>query len=238
VDSYVPPDQPLYNPDVNPNSFDPKKASDLLTAAGWLDSDNDPATPRVSSGVAGIPDGAQFEFTYLVSDDAQEQKTAQLVVASLAQCGLKADIATKTWEELLASGPDGPVFGRNFDLAQFAWTTSLEPACDLYLSDEIPGPYPEFPKGWGGANGSGYKNPEFDSACLTALTSLTGTDDYKKAVQQAQAIFSEDLPALPLYSRDQLIASRPDLCGLSLDNPVTNVFWNLESLDYGGTCSK
>jgi peptide/nickel transport system substrate-binding protein len=238
IDSDVPPDHPLYNPDIVQYRFDPQKAADLLAAAGWLDEDNNPATPRISSGVAGIPDGTPFEFTYLASNDTQEQKTAQLVAASLAQCGLKADISTKTWDELLAAGPDGPIFGRNFDMAQFAWTTSLTPACDLYLSNEVPGPYPEFPKGWGGANGGGYSNAQFDAACTMALTSLSGTDTHKKAVQEAQAIFSEDLPALPLYSREQFIASRPDLCGLSLDSPVSNGFWNLESLDYGTTCLK
>ena len=238
LNTYVMPDQPLYNPDVVSYNFDPKKASDLLAAAGWLGNNSDPAATRVSSGVSGIPDGTHFEFTYLVSDDPQEQKTAQMVKESLAACGLQADIEAKSWNELLASGPDGPIFGRNFDMAQFGWTTSLEPACNLYLSDEIPGPYPEFSKGWGGANASGYNNPEFDAACKTALTSLAGTQNYIKASQQAQAIFSTDLPALPLFSNNQLIASRPDLCGLSLADPVSNVFWNLESLDYGNTCSK
>jgi peptide/nickel transport system substrate-binding protein len=238
LDSYVLPDQPDYNPGIKRYESDPKKAAELLAASGWLDSDNDPATPRLSSGVAGIADGTPFEFAYLVSTDPEEQKTAGLVKESLAQCGLKANIETQAWDKLLASGPDGPVFGRSFDLAQFGWTTGLEPACNLYLSEEIPGPYPDFPKGWGGANASGYNNPEFDLACKTALTSLSGSANYKKAHQQAQAIFSEDLPAIPLYSHDQLIVSRPDLCGLKKDGALTNVFWNLESLDYGENCPK
>jgi peptide/nickel transport system substrate-binding protein len=238
LNSYVLPDHPLYNPDVASYNYDPQKASELLAAAGWPGSGTDPTAIRVSSGVTGIPDGTQFEFTYLASDDPQEQKTAQMVKESLATCGLQADIVSKSWNELLASGPDGPVFGRNFDIAQFGWTTSLEPACNLFLSTEISGPYPDFSKGWGGANASGYNNPEFDAACKTALTSLAGTQNYIKASQQAQAIFSADLPALPLFSNDQLIASRPDLCGLSVQDPVSNVFWNLESLDYGPTCPK
>jgi peptide/nickel transport system substrate-binding protein len=238
LDSYVPADQPVFNPEIKRYAFDPQKAAELLAAAGWVDSDNDPATPRVSAGVAGIADGAPFEFTYLVSTDAEQQKTAELVKESLAQCGLKANIEIQAWDKLLASGPDGPVFGRNFDLAQFGWTTSLEPACNLYLSEEIPGPYPDFPKGWGGANASGYNNPEFDLACKTALTSLSGSENYKKAHQQAQAIFSEDLPAIPLFSQNRLIASRPDLCGLKIDGSFSGVFWNLESLDYGASCPK
>jgi peptide/nickel transport system substrate-binding protein len=238
LDSYVLPDHPLYNPEVDRYNFDPTKADALLTAAGWLDSDNDPGTPRVSASVAGLPNGTSFEFTYLVPNDPQEQATAGLVKESLARCGLQANIETKPWEELLASGPEGPVFGRNFDLAQFGWTTSLGPPCNLYLSTEIPGPYPEYPKGWGGANASGYQNPGFDKACLAALTSLAGTQENQAAQKEAQVIFSEDLPAIPLYPHSQLIASRPDLCGLSVDSPVSSAFWNLESLDYGKTCIK
>lgn len=238
LDSYAMPDQPQYNSGVSKYQFDVKKASDLLTSAGWQDSDNDPTTPRVSSGVAGIPDGTSFEFNYLVSDDPVEQKTAQFIKDSLAGCGLKADIKSYPWSELLASGPDGPIFGRNFDLAQFAWTTSLTPACNLFLTNEIPGPYPDFPKGWGGGNASGYSNPEFDAACTSSLTFPAGTPTSLKADQQAQLISSEDLPVLPLFSRYQLIASRPDLCGLSVDSPVSSVFWNLESLNYGKDCPK
>jgi peptide/nickel transport system substrate-binding protein len=238
LNTYVLPDHPLYNPDAVRYNYDPQKASDLLTAAGWISSGSDPAAVRVSAGVSGIPDGTHFEFNYLVSNDPQEQKTAQMVKESLSACGLQADITTKPWNELLASGPDGPVFGRNFDMAQFGWSSSLEPACNLYLSEEIPGPYPDFSKGWGGANASGYNNPEFDAACKSALTSLDGTPNYIKASQQAQAVFSEDLPALPLFSNSQLIASRPDLCNLSVEDPISSVFWNLESLDYGKNCTK
>jgi peptide/nickel transport system substrate-binding protein len=238
LDSYVLPDQPLYNSKIQRYDFDPQKASAMLEAAGWLVDGNDPAAARISSGITGIPDGTRFEFTYLVSADPQEQKIAQSIKESLAGCGLQADIETKSLDELLASGPDGPVFGRNFDMAQFAWTTSFDPACNLFLSSEIPGPYPDYPKGWGGANASGYNSPEFDAACKTALTSLAGTQTYNAASLQAQAIFAEDLPVIPLFSHSQLIASRPDLCGLKPDNPVTGLFWNLESLDYGETCSK
>ena len=98
----------------------------------------------------------------------------------------------------LAPGPDGPIFGRSFDLAQFAWTTSFEPPCNLYLTSEIPGPYPDFPKGWGGVNASGYSNPEFDQACDNALFSLSDSAQHRPEHFKAQQIFSEDLPGLPL----------------------------------------
>jgi peptide/nickel transport system substrate-binding protein len=136
-------------------------------------------------------------------------------------------------EALFAPGPDGLVFGRRFDMAQFAWPASLQPACSLYIASEIPGPYPQYPKGWGGANETGYSNPEFDQACQQAWLSLPDFPEYADAHRQAQAIFAEDLPVLPLYVHLTWAAMRPDLCGVDLQAPVESALWNLEVWDYG-----
>ena len=53
ADLYVPPDHPLYNPEALQYDFDPQAASELLTSMGWLDTDNDPSTPRIAQGVPG-----------------------------------------------------------------------------------------------------------------------------------------------------------------------------------------
>jgi len=140
------------------------------------------------------------------------------------------------WEALLGPGPDAPLFGRQFDLAQFAWITALEPACLLYQSDEIPGPYPDSPKGWGGANLSGYSNPMFDEVCRQARNSLPGSLVYAAALQQLQSIFAEDLPVLPLYPRIRLVAMRPDMCGVVVDPVSNSALSHLEAFDYGTHC--
>ena len=155
---------------------------------------------------------------------------------SLSNCGIQLEIQTGSWDTLFAPGPDGPVFGRRFDLAQFAWISSLEPPCFLYTSSEIPGPYPEFPKGWGGANASGYANPEFDQACALARQTLPEMPEYQQANEQAQILFSQDLPALPLYWRQKMVAMRPDFCGARLDPSADSALWNVESFDYGEDC--
>ena len=237
LDTYVPPEHPMYNPDTAHYSFDPQAASDLLQSAGWIDADNDPATPRVAQGVAGVPNGTPFTFTFLTTGDQEKQQAAEILRSSLAQCGISVNVKTQAWNELLAPGPDGPVFGRHFQMAQFAWITSLEPPCFLYTTQEIPGPYPEFTKGWGGANVSGYSNPDFDKACAQARFSLPDTPEHQQAEMQAQAIFAEDLPAIPLYLRVKLIAMRPDFCGVSADPSAESVLWNLESFNYGEDCT-
>jgi len=233
IDSYVPSSNPLDNPDVQHYTFDLQNASDLLASVGWQDSDNDPATPRVAQGVAGIPDGTSFEVEYLVSSDSQAQADALAIQEMLGRCGIRTRIIAQQPDIVLAPGPDGPVFGRSFDLAQFAWTTSFEPPCSLYLSSEIPGPYPDFPKGWGGVNASGYSNPEFDQACDNALFSLPDSAQHRPEHFKAQQIFSVDLPALPLYLHFTVTVTRPDMCNYTSESALDSPLWSLETLDYG-----
>ncbi len=234
---YVPSSHPLYNQDTKHYPFEPQSGGDLLTAAGWLDTDHNPATPRIAQGVSGIPDGTPFTIQYLTADDQEHQAAARLIQADLAKCGIQANIAAQPVGQYLAPGPDGPVFGRQFDLAQFAWMTALEPPCYLYLSTEIPGPYPDHPKSWGGVNASGYSNVAYDQACLDAIYSLPDMPQHAQKHAEAQAIFAEDLPALPLYWHYRVVVGRPDLCGISQQEVTGNIFSDLELIDYGSGCS-
>lgn len=237
-DTYVAPSHPLYASEVKKYPFDPQAANDLLGSLGWVDIDNNPGTARVSQGVSGVPDGIPLTITYQTLDGADRQGIAQLLASSLAQCGIQVDLSFTDWDTLFAPGPDGPIFGRQFDMAQFAWSSSLEPPCFLYVSDEVPGPYPEYPKGWGGANASGYSNPEFDLACQTARFSLPDMPEHAAAHQQAQAIFAEDLPVIPLYLHVDHLATRPDMCGVIMDPSAGSSLWNLEAFDYGPNCEQ
>jgi peptide/nickel transport system substrate-binding protein len=237
ADAFALPDHPLYPQDASRYTFDPQAASDLLTASGWIDHDGDPASPRVASGVPGVPEGTLFEFTYLASDEAERQQVARIVQESLLLCGIKANLKFDAANQIYASGPDGPIFGRLFDLAQLAWTSSSDMPCSLFTSAEIPGPYPDFPKGWGGANASGYSNPNFDRACTTRLTTFQISPDFADAYRQTQLFLSEELPVLPLYFYLRAAAAQADLCGFDLDPSNPNSLWNLETLDYGDTCT-
>jgi len=236
LDTYVPPMHPLYNPEVPKYSFDPQAASSSLEALGWVDTDNDPQTPRLARGVPGIPDETPLQITYQTVNGEVRQQAAEMVKDSLAQCGVKLNITLMDWDKLFAPGPGGPIFGRQFEMAQFGWETSVEPACFLFTSDEIPGPCPEATKGWGGANATGYSNPEFDRVCKTAFNTLPGQSEHADAHRQAQAIFADDLPVIPLYLIPTRLAMRPDMCHVTLDPSAGSALWNLEAFNYGDAC--
>lgn len=235
-DSYIPAAHPLYNPDARKVTFDPAAGAALLDSLGWKDADGDPATPRAAQGVAGVPDGTALEFPFLTTDEDEKQRAAAILQESLAGCGVKVNISAQPVESLFAPGPEGALFGRNFSLAQFGWVSSLEPACYLYTTPEIPGPYPDYPRGWGGANPSGYSSPDFDRACQQALFTLPEMPEHRTAHFLAQSIFAEDLPVIPLYQRLKLVAARLDFCGIAIDSSTESALWNLESLDYGEGC--
>ena len=234
--SYLPPEHPLYNPEVAQYPYDPQAAAERLQAAGWIDLDGNPATPRTAQGVAGVPDGTAFVVDYLVLPDAQSQAAAQQIQSWLAECGIQANLVVQEAQVALAAGPEGPVFGRQFDLAQIAWVMSVEPMCNLYITNEIPGPYPEYPLGWGGMNAAGYRSAAYDQACANALASLADQPNHSQAHFLAQALFADELPVLPLYWHYNLLVTRPDLCGLDPAPLAEGWLANLEQVDYGAGC--
>jgi peptide/nickel transport system substrate-binding protein len=234
--AYLAESNPLFNAEAPAPAYDPAKAAELLASAGWLDLDNNPQTPRTSQGVAGLPDNVLFQVDYLVSLDEKQQAAAKQIQAALAACGIGVNIVTQDLQEYLAPGPEGPVFGRKFEMAQFAWSPALEPPCYLFSSDEIPGPYPEAAKGWGGVNASGYVNPAYDRLCRDGRFTLPEMAVHAQAYRQAQGILAEEVPAIPLYWHFKVLLTRPDVCGVSVDASTMDPFWNVEVYNYGEEC--
>jgi peptide/nickel transport system substrate-binding protein len=231
--SYLPQENPLYNMNATTYSFDVAAAGQLLEQAGWKDVDNDPSTPRQAWGVPGIPNGTPFEVNYVTTNAVQRQQVSTILTASLAQCGIKINVQFLDANTLYAPGPGGMLFGRNFDLAEFAMgSTGIETPCDWYTSSEVP----NAANNWVGTNVSGFINPDFDAACLASQQSLPDDPAHATAYAQAQSIFAEDLPVIPLYWRVETAAARADLCHFSLDPTAASSLWNIETFDSGAGC--
>ncbi len=233
-ESILPFGHPLYDPFVPTYLFDVAQASQLLEQVGWDDDDNDPATPRLARNVTGVFDGTRLEFDLWTSDSFQRRQVSQLVADSLAQCGIGVSLNYASLDALYAPGPDGLLRGRQFELAEAAMgSLGMDPVCEWFLGSEMPSAEND----WGGINFGGYANPEYDSACYTAMGAIQEDEAYLDAYREIQAIFSEDLPILPLYWRIQVAAARPDLCNFLLDPLVASNLYNLEAYGYGVMCS-
>jgi peptide/nickel transport system substrate-binding protein len=233
--TFVPSDDPLYNSSLTSYSFDVSSANALLEQVGWHDTDNDPATPRIAHGIKNVPDGTPLELSYITTGAAQRMQVSSIVADSLAQCGIQVDVKYLDQTDLYAPGPDGPLFGRNFDLAEFAMgSTGSEPPCDWFTTSEIP----DNNNDWIGTNVSGYSSLSFDAACQTVQSSLADEATHLDAYRLAQSIFAKDLPVLPLYWRVQIAAIRPDVCHFSLDPTSSSSLWNIAEIDSGVSCGE
>lgn len=237
LDNYLPPDHPYASTIISRYPYNSELGASLLQEAGWIDSDNNPSTPRIAQGVPQVADGTEFVFTIEHIDTAQNQLIAEILKESLGGCGIQVDSLVKTPDELFAAGPAGSVFGRQFSTTFFPWSVSVNPPCFLYITEEIPGPFPEYPKGWGGANASGYTNLDYDTACLTARTTLPDWPEHLSAHHAAQSYYTSNLPSLPLFLHTISIITRADLCGLSLDPSQVSSLWGIEDFSLSDNCS-
>jgi peptide/nickel transport system substrate-binding protein len=246
LDSYVPPQHPLYNPNIRRYGYDLIAGRTLLEEVGWVDEDGDPATPRVAQGVVNVPDGTQLEVSYETTSSPMRQQVTAIIKESLAQCGIKTNIQLSAPSEWFADAPEGKLFGRKFDLGQFAWGVAW---CGYYLSGLIIGPVGEswisildgetrtFNAGAERLNVSGFANNGFDSTCHKILGYLPGQSRYEEAYLESQEIFAEQIPSVPLFPRIRVTATRPDLCGFIVD-PTGGAYWNLEEFEYGEGCEE
>ena len=227
INSYIPPEHPLYADGLTEYAFDPDAGMALLEEVGWVDSDGDGV--REAAGVEGIADGTLLEFKWQSTTASMRVQYMQIFQQNLADCGIKVNLENLPAGEYFADGPDGPLFGRHFDLGSFAWLTGVEPPCDLYLGLDTNIPSEE--NGWGGQNDPGFMNDEFNAACLRAITALPGTEDYIEGHKESQRIFSEQLPVVPLFLRLKLAATRPEVKGFIMDPTANSEMWNIEAFD-------
>jgi len=231
-DTYLPSDHPLHNANVQTYEYNPASGNKILNDVGWIDKDNDPSTPRVAQSVTNVPVDTPLVLNYYTSSATQRHQVAEILTQSLAECGIGVNVIYSSASDLYAPGPTGPLFGRQFDLAEYAiGVNSLEPQCSWFTSSQIPGESNH----WVGTNVSGYKSSNFDAACQKALQTVS-TDPEYASHQEAQAIFAADIPSIPLYLRLKVAATRPDFCGFSLDPSSSSALADIETFDYGDSC--
>jgi len=225
-DSYVSPLSPAYNSQAAAYPYDPQQGMKLLDAIGWRVPQAGTQTVRVAVGVPGIAAGTPLRINYWAVDNPESQSVVQILAASLAGCGIQTEV--KFFDDsVLQSGSTAPVFGRQFDMAQFGWISGPDPACDLYLSGQIP----SVTNGWQGQNDTGFSNTDFDTACSQSQASLHESENYLQEARNAQAIFAQNLPSIPLYMEVKVAIARPGLTGLIMNPTAVDDLWNLAAFD-------
>ncbi|HEX9987108.1 MAG TPA: peptide ABC transporter substrate-binding protein [Chloroflexia bacterium] len=164
--------------------YDPSRANRLLDEAGWI---------RGSDGIRS-KGGVKLSLTYASSRNATRQTVMYLVADDLRAVGIEATPVIFPTGFFSADG--GYIEQRRFDLAQYASVLGIEPGGQQFDSEYIPAEQ----NNRTGTNYSGYRNPNFDRLSRSAA------NEVDRAIQapllaEMQAIISEDLPTLPLYTR-------------------------------------
>lgn len=226
------PTHPWLAADLSAPAYDPAAAAGLLAEAGWVDVDGNPDTPLQANGTGVVPAGTPFSVNYVTTQAGLRQQMAESIAGMLKQCGIEVKVTTLTPEQLYAAGPEGDVFGRKFDLAEFAWQAGKGTPCYLYTSRQIP----NAKNLWLGANVTGYSNAEYDAACRAAELANPEQPEALQTHRAVQEKFLADLPVLPLLYRLKIVVSRPDFCGFNMDVSARSEFWGIESYAYGVGC--
>lgn len=149
---------------------------------------------RVAQGVPNVEDGSALRLTLLTGQGAQSMEIAGLISETLKTCGIAVTHQSMPAAELYAPGPDGPIFGRKFDMALINWGPQDEPLCELYVSGQIP----SSDNHWIGTNIAGLNSQSYDYLCTQ------GAQDGHEAI-------SHSAPAIALAPQVKVWLASADL---------------------------
>jgi peptide/nickel transport system substrate-binding protein len=197
-----------YKADFAKWNYNPKKALALLKA----NCTGGPSTVGGSGSwtCKGFP--AKFRYTWTASNATRTTQEA-IVKAQLKDIGI--EIVDSSLPANVVFGPTGIPSG-NYDLANFAWVTSPDPA--------------GFVPTWGCGGESNYLNYCNRAATRLMEASNSELNPGKRAAlfAKADALMSNDVPTIPLYSRPNPLIWKSGVTGMKNNASLTGFAWNAE----------
>jgi len=238
--TFVPEEHWAYPPDdmMTIYEFDPEAANQMLEEMGFTDADDDGVreasqdiTCTVTVDLEGttkdkvIPAGTSLELELNTTQgNVMREETTLLFQQNMVDIGVKVNLAYLPADVFFADGPDGPLFGRRFDLGEFAWLTGVQPPVGLYYCTDVPNEE----NAWGGQNESGFCNAEYDAISKRAEGTLA-RDEALPLYHEAQKILTDELPIIPLFARVKVMATAPNVVNFRPDPTVNSETWNIET---------
>ncbi len=208
-------------------AFDPQHGQDLLAQLGWGEVEGDPGMSLKALDVVDVPMGTELALSLLVSNSGMHQDLAGMIQRSLGECGIDVDVNSMPPSELYASGPNGPLFGRRFDLTLISWQPRPDLDCQYYVTPQIP----DADNSWIGTNIAGLSDEDYDQACNDAVLSLP--EEFSHAVSDAEQRFLSEMPSMPLFSIPQVVVASSNAC---FAREFTSALELFKSLAYYDLC--
>ena len=119
-------------------------------------------------------------------------------------------------------GLDGPLFQRQFDMVLFGWLARPDPGgAELWSCAAVPSPENNF----SGDNFSGWCMRDANRAIREAVTSLDPAQRHDAYARQQQ-LWTQELPALPLFQRLSVVVIALEVRGPRPD-ALAPITWNI-----------
>ncbi len=172
------PDTVWYNPNVKKYPYDPEKAKQLLSEAGWT---------GAAPGGTLMKEGKPFEFTILTNQgNSTRAQCAEIIQRRLKAVGIHVKIRTVEWSAFINEFIDK----KNFESVILGWSIGQDPDLyDIWHSAKV-GPKE--------LNFISYKNPEVD-ALLERGRYTFDAQVRKSCYDRIQEILAEEQPYTFLY---------------------------------------
>jgi len=225
--------------------YDPAKARALLEGAGFVDVDGIGLREAardiictITTDAKGttkdqvVPRGTPLALTLMTtSGNRMREDVALLFQQNMKAIGVDVALEFMPANVYFADGPDGPLFGRRFDLGEYAWPTGAQPPLELYLCSSIP----RRGNRGAGPNETGWCDPRYDTVATQAAATLTRREALP-FYREAQRLLMEEVPILPLFAWVRVSATTPEVANyqpagagrLNRTSFATLETWNIE----------
>jgi len=171
-----------YNSSLPIIEYNPEKAKQLLTEAGWKDTDGDGVLDKVIDGKK-----TDFKFTFMNNQNQTRRNVLLVIIESLKAAGIQADLQDFEWSVFLDKQKK-----HDFDATYGAWQLSAAPEdpYQVFHSSQAKGE---------GSNSVSYINPESDKIIDQNRVEF---DDAKRLelLKKWQEIVYEDQPVTFLWN--------------------------------------
>ncbi len=225
LDSFLPSSHWAYPTDASALSrypYDPARGMALFEAAGWRLPPG--KTVRVNAA------GSEMRLTLVTTTAEFRSQWTAIFKAQMQACGLEIELKYQPAEQFYSQ--DGDLQQRQFDLAVISGFVEPEPDVRSWFAcDRIPGATNQ----WSGQNFAGWCHPQAETAIRT-LTTRLNQEARRQAFTDLQIAYTQDLPALPLFSRLLLSVADPALQNFSPD-PLEFYTWNAAEWRIPGAAS-
>jgi peptide/nickel transport system substrate-binding protein len=208
---------PTYASTKNKYDYNPKKASELLDQAGWVDANGNGVREK---------DGIELRLTFQTSIQTLRQRNQEQVKKDLAAIGIAVEL--KQIDSSIYLGPvkDTTDTRRQFyaDLEEFAFSNK-SPDPTAYMTGWTCDQIAQKENEWSLPNWSRYCNPEFDRLFEESKTEL---DQNKRAelFVEMNELLIQDAAVIPLVKLTNPVIVSVDLKGYDFtawDNEVWNI---------------